>query len=177
MYDENYFEQFDWIVPENFKSIVQPHIIYQDVLDIGCGNGTLGQEIDKWCNIYLGIDISKYALQEMKKKNLDCIIVDKSLPFNLKNSFHIACLFDVLEHLRDTQIAVLLKSVPDTLIFSTPLQETPDPTHINVKREEDWRYFFWGFEYYLETIGEFTYPEPDGSESVSTVFYAKKKNR
>ena len=174
-YDEEYYSQFEWIVPADFESVVLTRTLGANVIDIGCGNGILGKEICKYAHSYLGVDISKYAYQEMKKKGLDCVITTEASLFNFKNTFDLACMFDVLEHLTDIQIVTLLDQLPDSLIFSSPLEETPDETHINVKTLQQWNKFFKDLKYSIEKIGEFIYPEPDGSHSITTVFYVNKK--
>jgi len=175
MYNEAYFEKFDWIVPDNFHELILTRLIGESVVDIGCGNGTLGEEIAKFCYSYLGVDISTYCYQEMKKKGLDCVITTEDSLFNFKVGFDVACMFDVLEHLTDKQIVTLLDQLPDSLIFSSPLEETPDETHINVKTLAQWNSFFKKLGYAIEKIGEFVYPEPDGSHSITTVFHANKQ--
>ena len=170
LYNEDYFVQFDWIIPDKFNEIVVSRIFGKRVLDYGCGNGTLGEEIAKYANTYLGIDVSNYSFGEMVRKNLDCIILDKFSFFKLRNSFDICCLFDVVEHMKDLDIAILLDSIPKHMILSTPLHQTPDETHINVKDFNGWVNFFNNLHYSIEKIGEFIYPEPDGSKSTSTVF-------
>lgn len=175
LYDEAYYNQFEWVVPINFDSIVLIRVIGKKVIDIGCGNGTLGEEIAKYCRSYLGVDISEYAYGEMVKKGLDCVVTTEKSLFNFKKTFDLACMFDVLEHLTDIQIVSVLDRLPDTLIFSSPLEETPDETHINVKTDQQWRTFFKNRGYMITKIGEFVYPEPDGSYSITTVYYANKQ--
>jgi 2-polyprenyl-3-methyl-5-hydroxy-6-metoxy-1,4-benzoquinol methylase len=175
MYDKKYYSQFEWIVPTNFNSVVLTKTLGANIVDVGCGNGTLGEEIAKYAHSYLGVDISEYAYEEMRDKNLDCVITTEESLFDFRNTFDLACMFDVLEHLTNIQIVNLLDRLPNSLIFSSPLEETPDETHINVKTLQQWNKFFEGLGYIIEKIGEFIYPEPDGSHSVTTVFYANKQ--
>jgi 2-polyprenyl-3-methyl-5-hydroxy-6-metoxy-1,4-benzoquinol methylase len=173
IYDKAYFQQFDWIVPKGFETIVAPHILGKNVVDVGCAIGTLGEEIKKYANLYLGIEIAEYCFSKLVDANLNCVITSEKSLFNLKG-FDVACVFDVIEHLTDEEIANLLDRLPSELIISTPTYETPDETHINIKKYLDWKIFFNYRGYDFSRIGEFVYPEPDGTDGITMIFHVRK---
>lgn len=70
------------------------------VLDIGCGDGLLLEQLKNKGLTVSGIDISSTAINICKERGLDCIHGDISekLPFE-DNSYDSVLLIDVLEHL------------------------------------------------------------------------------
>ena len=73
------------------------------VLDLGCGDGSLGEKliIEKKCKV-VGIDISKVAVEYAKKKGVDARVGNLEEPLDFEdNSFDYVILCDVLEHLFD----------------------------------------------------------------------------
>ena len=97
-----------------------------NLLDVGCGRGTLGILLDNLdINLY-GIDISRRALEEASKvyMNIDCINLNlENLPYE-DNFFDIAVTLDVIEHVVDpifflSEIFRVLKG-GGRLILSTP---------------------------------------------------------
>ena len=69
------------------------------VLDLGCGDGTLGKLlIDKGCDVY-GLDISSEAVRRAKAKGIKAqkYNIDTPLPFE-EDSFDIVVACDVFEH-------------------------------------------------------------------------------
>jgi len=73
------------------------------VLDLGCGDGSLGEELIKRKNCkVVGIDISEVAIGYAKKKGVDAKVGNLEEPLDFDNdSFDYVILCDVLEHLFD----------------------------------------------------------------------------
>jgi len=78
------------------------------VLDLGCGDGTLGEKLIKERNCkVVGIDISKVAVEYAKRKGVNAIVGDLDEPLNFgDNTFDYVILCDVLEHLFDPIFAL-----------------------------------------------------------------------
>ncbi|HLN46418.1 MAG: class I SAM-dependent methyltransferase [Chloroflexota bacterium] len=121
-------------------------------LDVGCAFGygvhlmhQLGY--DAW-----GVDISRHALVQGRKRLTDNVFVvcdsQKSLPFNEK--FNLVTCFEVLEHLRNPENALQnMYNVSDSVILCTTPNKTIekimkkilrryDRTHVNVKTPAEW---------------------------------------
>lgn len=73
------------------------------VLDLGCGDGTLGENLIKRKNCkVIGIDISEVAVDYARKKGIDARVGNIEEPLGFDNdSFDYVILCDVLEHLLD----------------------------------------------------------------------------
>ena len=73
------------------------------VLDLGCGDGSLGEELmkRKKCKVF-GIDISEVAVKHARRKGIDARVGNLEEPLDFEdNSFEYVILCDVLEHLFD----------------------------------------------------------------------------
>lgn len=105
---------------------------YCDVLDLGCGVGTISFYLSNKCSTVLGLDISKKAISIAKKslsilkiKNINfiCGKID-SLP---KKQFDLVICLEVIEHIPDdglflVEINSRLKK-NGYLVLSTPIKE------------------------------------------------------
>lgn len=99
-------------------------------LDLGCAYGYLIEQAGDLGVEAFGLDISSYALRQVKKVRGRAIRgrADR-LPF-LPNSFDVVSLFDVIEHLENPNAVMeLVESVlkPEGICFLS----TPDPIHFN----------------------------------------------
>ena len=76
------------------------------VLDLGCGDGTLGEKLIKERNCkVVGVDISEVAVKYAQRKGVNAIVGDLDEPLNFDdNTYVILC--DVLEHLFDPMFAL-----------------------------------------------------------------------
>lgn len=73
------------------------------VLDLGCGDGSLGEELmkRKKCKVF-GIDISEVAVKHARRKGINARVGNLEEPLDFEdNSFEYVILCDVLEHLFD----------------------------------------------------------------------------
>lgn len=125
-------------------------------LDIGCGYGYVLEILKEYGYDVFGIDVSKHAIKKAKEINDDATLlvhdVQTPLPFKLK--FDLITCFEVLEHLKNPQLAVrnYYESLKPggLLLVSTPNKLSPfelyarilDKTHINVRSVNGWRRIF-----------------------------------
>lgn len=119
------------------------------LIEFGCATGASSSLLRDFGYKVSATDISKYAVDRAKKnhKKIEFFVHDmqKALATK-KNYFDVAVAFDVVEHLKKPEVA--LKHVYNmlkpggTVILTTP-NDYPhiynDPTHINVKKPEDWK--------------------------------------
>ena len=96
------------------------------ILDIGCGYGSVSENLIRMGHDVYGIEINKEALKELKKKGFKTIACDitNKLPFG-NNSFDGILLLDILEHVFDpisllSEIRRVLKR-NGFIIINTPL--------------------------------------------------------
>ena len=113
-----YYEKIEFI-KQNIKS-------KKIVLDVGCNDGYIGDELIKEGNIVYGIDIVDKDLKRAKKRGLKVKNVDvenQGFPYQ-SNFFDVVILADIIEHVFDTD-ALLKKSARvlrkgGKLIVTTP---------------------------------------------------------
>jgi len=104
----SYIDDIDSNIENNYFTPVwgevTKEISFNNLLDVGCGNGVFSANLKKTIGCYLiGVDGSKYALDEAKKNGFDEVylvedLCEESLPFK-DESFEIVVCKDVLEHL------------------------------------------------------------------------------
>lgn len=126
------------------------------VLEIGCSIGGAALILKKRGFEVYASDISKYALDKAAKLQPDVKFlrwdVHKKFPLDVK--FDLVYGFEVIEHLENPQLAlknikVILKP-KGKVLFSSPFPYKyvyRDPTHINVKKSEEWRKIFTSLGY------------------------------
>jgi len=94
------------------------------ILDVGCYDGTLSQLIKEKNNFVMGCDISTNALNNARRRGVDCVLANaESLPYK-DASFDVVIASELIEHVFDTggfldQINRILKSNGE-LILTTP---------------------------------------------------------
>lgn len=77
--------------------------MYHSIIDIGCGNGVLTNELRKQSEHCVGTDFSKSGI-EIARKCYPCVDfyvtpVEAELPVQLHNAFELAVSVEVIEHL------------------------------------------------------------------------------
>lgn len=127
---------------------------YGSLLEIGCGEGRLLNELKKYYEIS-GIDISKFAISKasrlIDKNKLKVMDIENG---NLKDTYHIIIAFDVLEHLKNPRKTIMkikkalkkdgifIFSVPNNFgIFgkiATAILNYFDKTHVSTFKREHW---------------------------------------
>lgn len=96
------------------------------VLDLGCGDGFLMQELRKNNNTVVGIDIASKALEKAQKRGLNVFDLDLNTNWSkgMEEHFDSIVAGEIIEHIFDTDLflkniyKVLKKN--GTLILSTP---------------------------------------------------------
>lgn len=155
-YDERILDRRS-VLEFNFFYLLKQNPKIKNILDIGCASGEFLEICEKKSLQTFGVDISKYALKNAKKrvhaKLLRRDVSQEKLPFS-SNFFDAVTLFDILEHILNTDL--LLSEIyrvlkPGGILFCT----TPnakgslrlvtsrifkdDPTHINLKSGAAWK--------------------------------------
>lgn len=118
------------------------------VLDAGCAMGHLVAALrDLGVEAY-GIDISHYAISEVREDIKPFCVVGSltdELPPELPKHFDLVTNIEVLEHLyaEDAAKAVhTLCGVADMVLFSSTPDDFTEPTHVNVQQREYWARLF-----------------------------------
>jgi ubiquinone/menaquinone biosynthesis C-methylase UbiE len=155
-YENLYFEREYFILHEGKKQyisflcgLVKRHRV-STILDIGCGYGFFLEGLDKHGSGSYGIDCSRIAIIEAKKRTEANLVLSDSvkLPFQ-DDKFDAVTLFDVIEHIQEyesvlKEIFRVLKS--DGLIYIITLNSSSllrllfgrswswyvDPTHKHI---------------------------------------------
>ena len=96
-----------------------------EILDIGCGHGSVSHELAKRGHQVTGVEVNREALASLRKKGIRPLEWDISKPFDLTERFDLVLLLDVLEHVFDPlallQRAGGLLNEGGSLIVSVPL--------------------------------------------------------
>ncbi len=162
LYDRRYFETALGPIPYDrghaqwldfFKTIAE-RIVAQikpgRVLDVGCAKGFLVEALrDRGVEAF-GIDISEYAIGEVREDiRPHCRVASAVEP--LAGRYELITCIEVLEHLSEAEarqaIAHMCASAGDILFSSTP-DDLAEPTHVNVRPCSWWveRFAERGFE-------------------------------
>lgn len=118
------------------------------IIEFGCATGVVAKLLQGYGFDVCSTDISHYAVK-LAKKNYPYIkfsVHDMHKLFPKEKNFDAAIAFDVVEHLKNPELAIknvykILKK-GGVLILSTPNDYKhmyKDPTHINVKKPETWK--------------------------------------
>jgi len=117
------------------------------LIEFGCASGAASSVLKTYGWDVTATDVSKYAVKKAAKnyKGIRFMTHNMEKPFG-KEKFDLAVAFDVIEHLPHPETGIknvynLLKP-NGVVIFSTP-NDYPhvynDPTHISVKKPQEWR--------------------------------------
>jgi SAM-dependent methyltransferase len=119
---------------------IQRSIKPKTVLDVGCAKGFLVEALrDREIEAY-GIDISEYAIGEVRPDIRPyCRVASISSP--LSHRYDLITCIEVLEHLPEVDairaIANMCQAADDILFSSTP-DDFDEPTHVNVRPRSYW---------------------------------------
>lgn len=117
------------------------------VLEIGCSIGAVSNILTNRGFKVWATDISAYAVENAKKltPKAHFSVVDILKKIDLKQKFDLIICFEVVEHLKNPKLGI--KNMYDVLqnggkmVISTPYPHSwnyNDPTHINLKKPEEW---------------------------------------
>src|SRR5262245_60343314 len=152
-YDRHYFDCYgtgpvpydrkhpEWLaffgtIADRIVSEIKP----RRVLDVGCAKGFLVESLrDRGVDAF-GIDISEYAISEVRPDILPYCRVASALD-RFDCSYELIVSIEVLEHLSEDEgrvaIANICRSTNDVLFSSTP-DDVIEPTHVNVRPRSWW---------------------------------------
>ena len=151
-YDRHYFDYGTGPVPYDrkhpewlaFFGTIADHIVSEikprRVLDVGCAKGFLVESLrDRGVEAF-GIDISEYAISEVRPDIRPyCRVASAVDPLDC--SYDLIVCIEVLEHLGEEEgraaIANICRSTNDVLFSSTP-DDVIEPTHVNVRPRSWW---------------------------------------
>ena len=110
------------------------------VLDAGCGIGLLVEKlrdrgVDAW-----GIDISRYAVEQVRGDLLPYASVD-SITEDFGRDYDLVVCIEVLEHLTlevGTDAIANMAARTNSVLFSSTPSDFREPTHLNVRPTEHW---------------------------------------
>jgi methionine biosynthesis protein MetW len=114
-------------IKKMLSAVDQMNLENQNIMDIGCYDGTLLSGIKNRNNNFFGLEASDWGVEKSRKKNIDVrqyFFDDKSrLPFE-NNYFDVVVAGEIIEHIYDTdffleEIRRVLK-LSGHLIISTP---------------------------------------------------------
>jgi 2-polyprenyl-3-methyl-5-hydroxy-6-metoxy-1,4-benzoquinol methylase len=122
-------------------------------LDVGCAYGYTSGILESLGYETMGFDVSRHGIKQAKSHSSGEFLlcdVEATLPF-MDGAFDLVTCFDVLEHLKHPQGAILsmFDACKGTVVCTTPnkkveksirkLMRDYDVTHISVKTPEEWR--------------------------------------
>lgn len=144
MYDDSFFKEA-WFKEWESLSIVLASLIdsepqWRTILDFGCGPGVMIDIMTARGLNYVGCDYSSEARQLYLShygRHPECYLSSLDDAVARKNDLLLA--FDVLEHMRDDEIARLIEKVhaiPELLFNISRTRGIPG--HINIKSDRAW---------------------------------------
>jgi len=134
------------------KKLCRPH---DTILDFGCAVGFFMQAVAPFAKTVDGVDLSKWARGECKKKGFS---VTEEVMW--EREYDVVYGLDVLEHLPEDELVNFFENIKaKTIVYKIPVcNETEgkyvlecaevDPTHLIRWTKTDWRKFFEYYGYY-----------------------------
>jgi GT2 family glycosyltransferase/SAM-dependent methyltransferase len=114
------------------------------VLDAGCATGLLVESLWDRGVEAAGIDISEYAISQVRADLRDCCHVE-SICDPIAGRFDVVTCIEVLEHLEEADALKAienLSAVTDSILFSSDPYDFNEPTHVNVRPLLYWLHAF-----------------------------------
>lgn len=118
------------------------------LIEFGCATGAAANLLADYGFNVTSTDVSNYAVNFAKKNYSDINfgVHDMQKFYTKDKNFDVAVAFDVVEHLKDPEVAIgntykILKK-SGVMILTTPNDYkhiSNDPTHINVKTPKEWK--------------------------------------
>jgi len=162
-FDKDYFQEFTSSANPKLKRAICRGFLKSlhiepvkngAALDVGCGYGYSSELFLELGYSVTGLDVSPHAVKTAKKfrtSSAEFLICDVQGNVPFKTEFDLVCCFDVLEHLAYPQQTlkrlfgvlkkggIFIASTPNPLSKSIWNCAFKDPTHINVKRADEWQ--------------------------------------
>ncbi len=139
-YKNEEFKRFFNHVADKIVNEIRP----KTVLDVGCAMGYLVTALrDRGVEAY-GIDVSEYAISQIRKDIRKFCHVQSALdplPEEFPQTYDLLVTIEVIEHLYEEDGFEFLKRIctyADDIIFSSTPDDITEPTHFNVQQQEYW---------------------------------------
>ncbi len=195
-YDSFYYKNYngnsyartpDWLkffdnISENIIKTLQP----KTVLDVGCAYGLLVETLRNRGVDAFGIDISEYAIQQVRPDLQDYCRVSSILD-PLTDRYDLIVSIEVIEHIDEKNCDQVIKNLclaSDQILLATTPDDFDDPTHFNVQPPLYWvqKFAHYGFEPDIAFDASFLTPYailfkknyPASYSQVQSLFGAKK---
>ena len=156
LYDKDYYDYHLGSIPydrdqplwnAHFKTLAETIIArFQParVMDIGCAKGFLVEHLrDSGVEAY-GIDISPYAISEVRADIKPyCRVISATKP--LQEQYDLITFIEVAEHLSEEEARQTIKHIclhTNKVLFSSTPDDFTEPTHINVQPPYYWLAIF-----------------------------------
>ncbi len=156
LYDKDYYDYHLGSIPydrdqplwnAHFKTLAETIIArFQParVMDIGCAKGFLVEHLrDSGVEAY-GIDISSYAISEVRTDIKPyCRVISAAEP--LQEQYDLITFIEVAEHLSEEEARQTIKQIclhTNKVLFSSTPDDFTEPTHINVQPPHYWLAIF-----------------------------------
>jgi len=140
-YERNAFWlQFFYGIAEHIVRSLKP----RRVLDAGCAKGFLVEALWERGVQAWGIDISEYAIGEVRK-DVQPYCRQASLTEPIEGRFDLITCMEVLEHIPDEEARATVRNLTgatDTILFSSTPTDLTEPTHVNVQPTISWLHQF-----------------------------------
>lgn len=124
----------------NFADRIVKEIAPKKTLDIGCAKGFLVEALhDRGVDAY-GIDISEYAISEVREDMKPYCQV-KSVLLPIEEKYDMITCIEVLEHLENKDISLAIQQMcnaTDDIIFSSTPFDYNEESHVSVHTPEYW---------------------------------------
>lgn len=129
-FDTSRYQDVYEIILRMLKDVREPNI-----LEIGCGVGSLGKMlIDKGYK-YRGFDFSKSAIKHSKKLSKDHFYIGNAYDEKeYKGDYNVAIATEVLEHVDDLRV---LKNIKSGVIFIGSVPNYGDISHLRVYKDKE----------------------------------------
>lgn len=97
---------------KTLEALARPR--YDSILEVGCGNGTLGEQLAQRCDRYVGVDAVERALQAAARQLPSGEFHQRYLPDELpEGPFDLVVLSEVLYFLDQRGIAALIQQITE----------------------------------------------------------------
>jgi SAM-dependent methyltransferase len=98
-----------------------------DVVDLGCGDFTVGSRIRPLCRRYVACDVVEEMIEEHRKRFADLNVEFRSIDMTADPlpGGDVVCIRQVLQHLSNAQIAATIRKIPATYRYLVLTEHVP----------------------------------------------------